>query len=134
MDIEFAPSEKGQVDEIDRDLRAQGWATHVTVDSLLRDSKQLAASVDRYEMTVDDYTNDLTARDGLELVLAMCQEPLRSKLRARVAAADDELRHRTMDDDEGAVGRYFRVTDASGWWWKRKPSGGALADYLADQS
>jgi hypothetical protein len=134
MQMELAPFEKAVLDEIGRDLRAHGWATHVTVERLLRDWKELSESVDRCEMTVDDYTNDLTARDGLELVLAKCQEPLRGKVRVLVEAADDDFRRRTVEDEAGAVPRYFRVTTTSGWWWKRKPAGGALAEYFADHS
>jgi hypothetical protein len=132
--MELAPSEKATLDEMGRDLRTQGWATHVTVERLLRDWKELAESVDRYTLTVDDYTNDLTARDGLELVLARCAEPLRSKIRVIVEAADKEFRSRTLEDDSGAVARHFRVTDVSGWWWRRKPARGPLADYLAGHS
>jgi hypothetical protein len=122
------------LDEIDRGLRAGGWATHVTVESLLRNWEELAESVDRYELTMDDYTNDLTVRDGLEMVLAKCGEPLRSKIRMLVEAADKKFRCRTVEDEAGAVARYFRVNNDSGWWWQRKPVGGALADYLAAHS
>ncbi len=134
MDMKLDPSERAALDRIAADLRSEGWATRVTVERLLRDWEALAASVDRYEMTVDDYTNDLTARDGLELVLTRCQEPLRSRLRAVVDAADEEFRSRTLEDDAGAVARYYQVTNDSGWWWKRKPAAGPLAGYLADHS
>ncbi len=131
MDVKLDPSETAALERIARDLRSEGWATHVEVERLLRDWEALAASVDRYRLTVDDYTNDLTARDGLELVLARCQEPLRSRLRVVVEAADEEFRSRTLKDDAGAVARYYQITNESGWWWRRKP---AAVEYLAGRS
>ena len=77
----FDASEQAILDEIDRNLRAQGWAKHVTVEWLLREWRTLSTTVDRYMLTIDDYTNDLTSRDGLEIALANCHGPLQSRVR-----------------------------------------------------
>jgi hypothetical protein len=66
----FDASEQAVLTEIHCDLRAQGWAKHVTVERLLRKWLALSATVDGYDFTIDDYANDLTSRDGLEIVLA----------------------------------------------------------------
>ena len=55
--------------ELTRRLHAAGWASHVTVDDLLQAWEQLAGEADDYVMTIDDYTNDLTARDAVAQVL-----------------------------------------------------------------
>ena len=128
----FDKAEQAAPEEIGRRLRAQGWADHVTVAKLLSDWRNLASSVDRYSLSIDDYTNDLTSRDGLELVLAACAASLRDKLHPWVDAADREFTERTETDADEAFGHFYRVDDLSGWWWKRRPTKGPLADYLAE--
>jgi hypothetical protein len=127
----FDTSEQAILNEIGQRLRAEGWAEHVTVERLLRNWHRLSVSVDRYIMTVDDYTNDLTARDGLEIVLTKCPERLGTKLRAHIELADQEFLARTLDDVEHTLGHYFRIDRRSGWWWHRKPTAGPLAEYLS---
>ncbi len=127
----FDDSEMAALDEIGRRLRAQGWADHVTVYRLLSSWREVASTADHYHSTIDDYTNDVTSRDGIELVLAACAPPLRDKLLHWVEATDGEFVARTIDDPGEAIGRYYRLDEASGWWWRRKPERGPLADYLA---
>ena len=129
-ELSFDASEQTILDGIDRRLRAQGWAKHVTVDWLLREWQALSVSVDQYRPTIDDYTNDLTGRDGLEIVLTECDEPLRAKLMILIEKADSEFLARTQDDSGSALGRYYRIDESSGWWWKRIPAAGPLAEYL----
>jgi hypothetical protein len=78
----FDASELAALAEIAGYLRAQGWAEWVMVEGLLRGWHQLSDTIDKYRGTIDDYTNDLTKRDGLEIVLSRCHEPLRAKLGA----------------------------------------------------
>src|ERR1700683_2467610 len=105
----FGTSEQAALDNIGLHLRAKGWAEHVTVAWLLRHWQELAASVDRYALTIDDYTNDLTSRDGLEIVLAKCEEPIRTKLAPYVNDADKEVLARTQEDAGGTVTRYSSI-------------------------
>jgi hypothetical protein len=126
----FDADEQAVLDELGRRLRAEGWANHVTAGWLLATWDELSASVDGYELSIDDYTNDLMARDGLEWVLGACAEPLRAKLQARIQAADRMFIAATQPDDDGALGRLVRVDETSGWWWKRRPKTGPLADSL----
>ncbi|SHK53408.1 hypothetical protein SAMN05444159_3508 [Bradyrhizobium lablabi] len=133
MEPSFGASEQAVLDEIGHRLRARGWAAHVTVARLLRDWQKLSGSVDRYKMTIDDYTNDLTARDALEIVLAECQEPLRAKLRLPIEGADKEFLARTQEDVGHTLERYFQISQSSGWWWKRRPVTGPLAEFLTRQ-
>lgn len=113
-------------------MRSAGWADHVTVLKLLDDWQRLSTSVDRYEFTIDDYTNDLCSRDGLDVALRRAAPSVRIKLQRHIDLADREFVARTRDDAGAAVGRYHRVDASSGWWWKRKPFVGPLADCLAE--
>ena len=126
----FDAAEQAVLDELGRRLHAEGWANHVTPAWLLATWDKLAASVDGYELTIDDYSNDLMARDGLEWTLGACAEPLRAKLQAWVQAADRTFIAATQPDDDGALGRLVRIDETSGWWWKRRPKTGPLADSL----
>ena len=134
MELQFSTSEQAVLDEIGQRLRARGWAEHVTVMRLLRSWHELSVSVDQYRMTIDDYTNDLTSRDALEIVLAECPEPLRARLRLLIEQADTEFHARTQEDVAHTLGRYFWLTESSGWWWKRRPVAGPLAEYLTQRA
>jgi hypothetical protein len=82
-------------------------------------------------MTVDDYTNDLCSRDYLELAVNRLPSDISEPLSDRVATLDREFRNGTVADDQGVLRRFFRIEPCSGWWWRRIPSAGPLADYLA---
>lgn len=91
-------------------------------------------SVDRYETTVDDYINDLTSRDGLEIVLSECPEPLWAKLSLSIEKADNQFLAQTLEDVEHTLRRKHWIDLLSGWWWHRRPIAGPLANDLASPS
>jgi len=126
----FDPAEQASLAEIGRRLHAEGWANHVTVAWMLAEWDELSRAVDGYDLSVDDYTNDLTARDGLEWTLSECGQALRAKLSSWIEVADRTFIARTQMDDDSALGSHFRVDESSGWWWKRRPMQGPLADSL----
>ena len=111
-------------------LHADGWADHVTVERLMHDWRQLAGEVADYPMTIDDYTNDVTARDGLDLVLKWTSDRAREVVGDAISEADETFKASTVDDGGDAVSRYFRIGDRAGWWWRRRPTTGRLAAYL----
>jgi hypothetical protein len=127
----FEASDQTVLDTLWDLLRARGWAAHADVPALLQDWRKLAVSVDGYQLNIDYYTNDVMARDALEIVLGECQTPFRAKLRRYVEDADAAFLARTEEDSGSRLGRYFRVDESSGWWWKRRPAGGPLATFLA---
>lgn len=98
-----------EADRLTERLHAGGWASHVTVDRLLRGWEQLAGEVVDYPATIDDYTNDMTGRDALELLLQWASPELEPMLQRRVASADRRFIANTVEDGEGAVGRFFRI-------------------------
>jgi hypothetical protein len=64
---------------IDR-LHAEGWSQHTRPIELLFGWERLAEEVSNYRLTIDDFTNDLTARDGLELLLGWASPLLAEEL------------------------------------------------------
>jgi hypothetical protein len=135
--LSFDASERAVLDEVDRDLSAQGWgkgwAVPLTVVWLLRNWQIIAEKVNQYDLTIDDYTNDLTTRDALDIVLVKCAEPLRTKLKIYIETCDREFIARTEEDIENTMGRFYLIDTSSEWWWRRKPKRGLLAQYLADE-
>jgi hypothetical protein len=119
-----------ELDELTERLHAAGWATHVTVPGLLANWKELSGNVDDYRLTIDDYTNDLTSRDALAIVVPWASTGLRDVLAVQIDASDDDFRARTVDDNGVSVGRFFSPRNGDGWWWRRMPASGALAAYL----
>lgn len=128
--FDFDTSERAALDRIGEQLRAAGWAQHVSVPRLLKTWIAVSWEVDSYTLTIDDYTNDLCARDGLEIALSAADVGLRTKLLAIVSQADRAFIARTVDDEGVAVGRHYRLQATSDWWWRRRPTAGPLADYL----
>jgi hypothetical protein len=130
----FDAAERAALDEIGRQLRADGWARHVTPAWLLATWDELSVTANGYELSIDDYTNDLLARDGIEWALSVCQPLFRAKLSSWVEAADRAFVAGTEEDAEGSLGRSWPVDETSGWWWKRRPKTGPLADSLVGRS
>jgi hypothetical protein len=129
--LNFDSREKVALSAIDQALHANGWANHVSVERELSLWRDLSLEVDRYTASIDDYTHDLTARDVLEIALKVSQGALLNKLRSHVQYSDEQFLARTEDDQGRAVGRYYRIDASDGWWRRRKPTRGPLADYLA---
>jgi hypothetical protein len=111
-------------------LHAEGWASHVSVEWLLQDWEQLAAEASAYPATIDDYTNDVTSRDALEIVVASASAEFAAYMRDRIGTADERFVASTSDDGGAAVGQYFRIERKQGRWWHRRSSTGPLSDYL----
>lgn len=112
----FNASEQAVLDDISDRLRAQGWAKHVSIESLLADWRAFSVSVTHDAMTVEDYTNELIVRDGLEIVLAECPETLRLKVEHALRKADTEFLALTQEDLGRTLERYSRVDPSAGWW------------------
>ncbi len=128
----FTASESEALADLTAGLISEGWADFVTIERLLSEWITLAQAGDRYQFSVDDYANDLTSRDGLELVLRRCQPPLKAKLLSYIELADQEFARRTKSDDQEVLAQFFRIDARDGWWWKRIPSDGPLAHYLEE--
>ncbi len=117
---------------VEAGLHADGWASFITTEGLLRDWERLAGEVAEYSSTVDDFINDLTGRDALELVLSRVPVSLREVLIPPVLDADRRFSQSTLPDEHGVIGRFCRLEPNQGWWWRRMPPAGPLAAYLRD--
>jgi hypothetical protein len=125
------PEHADEATALTQRLHDEGWSPHVTVGRLLQEWGQLVGEVASYQLTVDDYTNDLTGRDAIDLVLSWCSDQFGAWAKPMVDEADQRFAGRTTPDEAGVLGRYFRISDNAGWWWRRRPVSGPLADYLA---
>ena len=124
-------NDEDEVQRIEADLRDAGWADHASMARELRTWARLSEEVNAYTATVDDYTNDLCSRDYLAAMAARASSGLRSVLDEQVASTDESFRRATVEDTDGRLGRYYRIELKDGWWWRRRPASGPLADYLA---
>jgi hypothetical protein len=116
--------------KVEHDLRAEGWADHTSLVRELNVWDGLAQRVSNYSMTVDDYTNGLCSRDYLDLAIGRLPSYLSTFFSHRVARLDQAFRDWTTDDDDGVLGRFFRIESHASWWWRRIPAAGPLAEYL----
>lgn len=119
-----------EIGHIEAEMRAAGWVARTSLQWALEAWRDLAAEVGTYEATIDDYTNDLCARDYIAGFSAAASVELQAYIANEVAAADDQFRASTEPDVDGLVGRYFRIDNKDGWWWRQRPTTGPLAAYL----
>ena len=87
-----------------------------------------------YDATIDDYTNDLCLRDHIEGWVQGADPEERDRRRAEVEALDQRFTLATVEDVNGELAHYFRIDRRAGWWWKRIPAQGDLADYLREMA
>jgi len=132
-----------EIDPVRRLLRERGCPEEVIaggVEGLIADWERAVADVERgYPLGLDDYLNDLDARQLLEDTLPMLAPPDLESLGPRVLAADEKMKRLVTLTDECLWGE--RVADAEGWtplenWWyfglPRSP-GPALRKDLEDE-
>jgi hypothetical protein len=124
-------TDEDEVQRIEAVLHDEGWADHTSLARELRALARLAEEVNAYTGTVDDYTNDLCARDYLEVMEARASLGLRNAIDQQVAPIDFSFRRATLEDTDERLAHFFRIESRDGWWWRRRPSCGPLADYLA---
>jgi len=125
-------------DPIRRFLSARGVADHVVeegIEGLMAAWEHTAAAIeDGYSLTLDDYLNDLDARQCLEIVLSTMPDP-DGPLLDRLRAADARVRAATVPARQcvWGAGGSRGWTERRNWWYfviPRAP-GGDLADDLA---
>jgi len=130
-DLVFVDSEQLELAVIDSYLHSNGWSNLVTVKRELQNWRALCEELPEYQLTIDDYTNNLTSRDALEIVLERCQAPLRTKLSDHIEKSDELFRAVTAEDAFGVIGKFYKIDVSDGWWWRRKPVAGPLAEFLS---
>jgi hypothetical protein len=129
-DLNVSDAEGQEISAFEKEQREAGWAEHVTLTRATANWRELATGLNDYRHSIDDYTNDLYAREYLELALKRFAEPLRGRVRACVDASDHAFRSASEPDEEGFLGQFHRIDDLRSWWWHRIPASGPLSDYL----
>lgn len=127
-------------DPIRRFLRARGAADHVVdggLEGLVADWEGTAERVERgYALGLDDYLNDLDARQIIEVVLSAMPEP-DGPLLTRLRAADERMRRATVPAGRCVWGdppSRDPTAERRNWWYFLVPRnpGPELARELAD--
>lgn len=128
-------------DPITTFLRARGVAEHLVaggVDGLVAEWERIAATIAHgYELTLDDYLNDMDVREILGDVLASMPEP-DGPLIDRLRDADELVRRATVVGTPCLWGEQNRVrhgwTARENWWYFAVPTapGEDLAADLTD--
>lgn len=107
---------------------ASGWPDSTTpVELLDRWMGLVAAAEDGYRWTIDEYLNEVTARDVLEAAptdSVIESEPEVQEMRRRVEDADNRLRAVLRTDVE--------IGDHGQPWWRRGVLSRAGDDYVED--
>ncbi len=99
--------------------------------SALRLWRELANHVAHYGDSIDEYTNDVSVRDWIDRVAGLCEEGVRMKIASMLQDSDKVFEQHTVLDSERWIARYYKYGD--GWWWRRRPRSGRLAEWLGAQ-
>jgi hypothetical protein len=115
-------------DAVDRYLAERGVAEHVRARGLrgmVDDWARLAASAERYDLTLDDWINDLDLRDIIAGALPVASPSEQRGVRATLARADERFRAATVECTRPLAGAGESETspDLQGaWWYRRAPA------------
>lgn len=126
INLAFTVEERASLEALALQTSAEGWAPPVSVAGLLVEWSGLARDVGGSSLTASHYANALFARDALQSVLEQCPIELQKKLEQVLARFDGEFKRGTIEDAPGTV----PANGKEGWWWKRKPRLGLLAESL----
>lgn len=133
---EMTAEDYESIDRASRELQARGWRKAFTLNEMFAAWAYLVAEVEQgYDQMVDEYTNDMACRDWISLVWPMLTDRVRHARAEELDALDARFKAATDDDGGLAIGKFFRVENKDGWWWRRRPikvAGVFAADLAAD--
>jgi hypothetical protein len=87
---------------------------------LWRDWIRFVRDLERgYELSIDDYTNDLCVRDQIEYVVAATPAYLAEKLRARLRPWEERFMDATRQTRRPLLPSV--AGESLGYWWSRAP-------------
>lgn len=128
-------------DAVDRYLAERGVADHVRARGLrgmIDDWGRIAASAERYDLTLDDWINDLDLRDIIAGALTVASTGEQHRVRAVLARADERFRAATVECAPPLVGvgagdSVQPINPQDAWWYRRAPAhpGATMRDDLA---
>jgi hypothetical protein len=121
--LTLSPRERAFLDSIGEGLRAEGWASFVTVQREFASWSYTAADLARRPSDMDlEFANDLASRDVIQMAIDGASASLRYRLEDLVAPIDREFRSVTVEDSDRLLGRGVRIREGAGWWWQRIPA------------
>lgn len=133
---EMTAEDYESIDGASRELHTRGWRKAFTLNEMFEAWASLVAEVEQgYDQMVAEYTNDMACRDWLALVWPMLTERVRDARAEELKALDARFRAATLDDAGRAIGRFYRIENKDGWWWRRRPikvAGEFAADLAAE--
>ena len=104
---------------------------------MIDDWGSIAASAERYDLTLDDWINDLDLRDIIAGALAAASPSEQRSVRATLAQADERFRAATVEcarplTDAGTGESEQAPGPPAAWWYRRAPAhpGATLRDDL----
>jgi hypothetical protein len=111
-------------------LAGRGCPEHVVrggLDGLLHHWESVVEDVEEiYPLGLDDYLNDMDARQLLEEALAVAAPGERARISARLDAADERMQELLVDAGGCLWGearaRENGWTPAGNWWYFRRPA------------
>ena len=95
-----------------------------SLEELIARWKQVATHAAAYDLTLDDWLNDLDLRALIERQLSIASAPLTAELSSGLAAADAEFRRGTRESARslwGEAGERDHDREMH-WWYFRYPS------------
>ena len=89
----------------------------------------IASRAERYDLTLDDWLNDLDLRDIVAGAMSVAPEHERQAVESILARADDHFRRATVESPRPLVAGADRSAQ---WWYLRHPAqpGGGMRDDL----
>ena len=127
-DIAAHPVTLGESTERDAIDLAISWAAHVRKI----DTDRALPWSDRSVWTEHDLAAALHMRDFVQMALDRLPSTLRERMRQVVAATDEQFRSYTIDDPRERMAVVAGIDLAGrGWWWRRVPENGPIAQDLA---
>ena len=105
---------------------------------MIDDWARIAASAERYDLTLDDWINDLDLRDIIAGALTVASASAQRRAGAALARADARFRAATVEcarplASAGAGGSETSPNPEGAWWYRRAPAhpGATMRDDLA---
>lgn len=123
---------RGPHDPVTRYLAERGVSTTVLGTGLLglvANWDAIASRAERYDLTLDDWLNDLDLRDIIAGAMSVAPEHDRHAVQSILGVADDRFRRATIEAPRPLVADTDRVAQ---WWYLRCPAhpGASMRDDL----
>jgi hypothetical protein len=93
----------------------------LTLDSLVEIWKNFVHEVEEgYPGSIYDYTNDLSTRDILQIIIDQCSSPIREKILSVISNWDSQFIKATWELDRPLLPS--KKDKNQKWWWFRVPT------------